>query len=233
MKICAYNLTDIQNGNHNVRDTRLDQIHELVEAKKKAYATIEVTDADDLNEADAIITKKEYISDLILEDLEFIETRLARSPEDDEKQLLVKLQDALEQERFISTLELTPAEKKLLGSRKWITLKPVVSEPSIDAENWPALVSDAVKFSDYISFATVGGKENRAWLIPNGTTAKDAASEIHTDLQKGFIRAEVISFEDLIQYGGETGAKRAGKMRLETKDYTVLDYDILSFRCKK
>jgi hypothetical protein len=85
----------------------------------------------------------------------------------------------------------------------------------------------------FICYLTVGGKENRAWPIANGGTAWEAAGVIHTDIQKGFIRAEIISFEDFAQAGGETQAKRAGKLRLETKNYVMQDYDVTSFRFNK
>jgi ribosome-binding ATPase YchF (GTP1/OBG family) len=91
----------------------------------------------------------------------------------------------------------------------------------------------AFKDAGFISFLTVGGKENRAWPIRSGISAGEAAGTIHTDMQKGFIRAEVISFADFIEAGGETQAKRAGKQRLETKQYIVQDYDLLNFRFNK
>jgi ribosome-binding ATPase YchF (GTP1/OBG family) len=68
---------------------------------------------------------------------------------------------------------------------------------------------------------------------PSGITALEAAGTIHTDLQKGFIRAEIIGFEDFISAGGETQAKRAGKQRLETKQYIMQDYDVVNFRFNK
>ena len=80
---------------------------------------------------------------------------------------------------------------------------------------------------------TVGGKENRAWPIRKGTTAWEAAGTIHSDIQKGFIRAEIISFADFLAAGGETQAKRAGKLRLELKQYVVQDYDLVNFRFNK
>ena len=72
-----------------------------------------------------------------------------------------------------------------------------------------------------------------AWAIRAGTTAWDAAGSIHTDIQKGFIRAEIISFADFIAAGGETEAKRAGKQRLELKTYVMQDYDLVNFRFNK
>ncbi len=80
------------------------------------------------------------------------------------------------------------------------------------------------------SYFTAGEKEARAWTIIAGASAPQAAAVIHTDFEKGFIRAEVIGYEDFIKYAGESGAKDAGKWRLEGKDYLVADGDVVHFR---
>jgi len=80
------------------------------------------------------------------------------------------------------------------------------------------------------TFFTAGPKEVRAWTIRRGATAPQAAGVIHTDFEKGFIRAETVGYDDFIQYRGEQGAKEAGRMRLEGKDYVVQDGDIMHFR---
>jgi GTP-binding protein YchF len=80
------------------------------------------------------------------------------------------------------------------------------------------------------SYFTAGVKEVRAWTIRKGTTAPKAAAVIHNDFEKGFIRAEVISYEDFVEFGGEQGAKEAGKNRLEGKEYIVQDGDVMHFR---
>jgi ribosome-binding ATPase len=80
------------------------------------------------------------------------------------------------------------------------------------------------------TYFTAGPKEARAWTIRTGTLAPQAAGVIHTDFEKGFIRAETITYEDFVRYSGETGAKEAGKMRLEGKDYLVQDGDVMHFR---
>ncbi len=80
------------------------------------------------------------------------------------------------------------------------------------------------------TFFTAGPKEVRAWTTKVGARAPEAAGEIHTDFQRGFIRAEVISYDDFVACGGEHGAKAAGKMRLEGKDYVVQDGDVIHFR---
>ena len=81
-----------------------------------------------------------------------------------------------------------------------------------------------------MSYFTAGVKEVRAWTIRKNTTAPKAAAVIHNDFEKGFIRAEVIAYEDYIACGGESAAKEAGKMRLEGKEYIVQDGDIMHFR---
>jgi GTP-binding protein YchF len=80
------------------------------------------------------------------------------------------------------------------------------------------------------TYFTVGPKEARAWTIHKGDTAPQAAGVIHTDFEKGFIRAETIAFDDFVKYNGEQGAKEAGKMRLEGKDYVVREGDVMHFR---
>jgi ribosome-binding ATPase len=81
-----------------------------------------------------------------------------------------------------------------------------------------------------ITFFTAGPKETRAWTIPKGTKAPQAAGIIHTDFEKGFIRAESIAYADYVAFNGEAGAREAGKFRLEGKDYIVADGDVLHFR---
>jgi len=83
---------------------------------------------------------------------------------------------------------------------------------------------------DLITFLTAGPKESRAWTITRGMKAPQAAGTIHSDFEKGFIRAETIAYADFVAYGGEQGAKDAGKMRLEGADYVVRDGDVMHFR---
>jgi len=80
------------------------------------------------------------------------------------------------------------------------------------------------------TFFTAGPKEARAWTVKQGATAPQAAGAIHTDFEKGFIRAEVIAYDDFIAYNGEQGAKDAGKWRLEGRDYVIQEADLVFFR---
>jgi ribosome-binding ATPase YchF (GTP1/OBG family) len=80
------------------------------------------------------------------------------------------------------------------------------------------------------TYFTAGVKEVRAWTVRVGATAPQAAGVIHTDFERGFIRAEVTAYEDFIKFKGEAGAKEAGKLRLEGKEYVVQDGDVMHFR---
>ena len=92
------------------------------------------------------------------------------------------------------------------------------------------LIREAYSLLGLQTYFTVGPKEARAWTIHTGMTAPQSAGVIHTDFEKGFIRAETIAFDDYVRLKGETGAKEAGKMRLEGKDYVVQDGDVMHFR---
>jgi ribosome-binding ATPase YchF (GTP1/OBG family) len=92
------------------------------------------------------------------------------------------------------------------------------------------LITSAYKLLNYATYFTAGKKEVRAWTITKGMKAPQAAGVIHTDFEKGFIRAEVIHYEDFIHYRSEAACRDNGKLNVEGKDYVVLDGDIMHFR---
>jgi len=92
------------------------------------------------------------------------------------------------------------------------------------------LIKSAYRILGLMSFLTAGEKEVRAWTIPTGTKAPQAAGEIHTDIERGFIRAEIISYDDLVRVGSEKAAKEQGLARLEGKDYVMREGDVVNFR---
>ncbi|HUC85258.1 MAG TPA: DUF933 domain-containing protein [Candidatus Acidoferrales bacterium] len=231
MKIALFGLAGIKTGKHNLKDPRLDEAHKLVEADKKSQAQVDVVGDDQLVDADAILVSVEGRADLILRDLEFVETRLGRDPQPAERAALEKIKALLEQEKLVFNSGLAPADMQAVAAHSFFTAKPIVLAEA--AEDPEALLLRAFAEAGYICFLTVGGKENRAWPIRKGVTAWEAGGTIHTDIQKGFIRAEIISYPDFVAAGGETQAKRAGKMRLETKQYVMQDYDLTNFRFNK
>jgi hypothetical protein len=100
-----------------------------------------------------------------------------------------------------------------------------LSEPGLDR-----LIRAGYALLDLVTYFTAGPKEARAWTITRGTKGPQAAGVIHSDFERGFIRAETIAYDDYVAYGGEAGTRDAGKMRLEGKDYVVQDGDVMHFR---
>jgi hypothetical protein len=233
MKICLFGITGITTGNHNIKDPRLDQADKLVEAQKKVYAQAVLADEKEMAVCDAILTSRAALSDLLMKDLEFVETRLGRDAGDAEKQVLQKMAEGLVSETPVSKLGLTADELAAISAHAFVTNRPVIVASEAELAAPEPLLVRAFAESGYVCFLTLGGKENRAWPIRAGMTAWESAGTVHTDMQKGFIRAEIISYADLIEAGGETQAKRAGKVRLELKTYIMQDYDVVNFRFSK
>lgn len=105
-----------------------------------------------------------------------------------------------------------------------------LQEMGLEQSGVEKLIHAAYKLLNYITYFTVGVKEVRAWTITEGTKAPGAAGEIHTDFEKGFIRAEVIAYDDYIHYGTEAACREVGKLRVEGKEYIVKDGDCMHFR---
>lgn len=233
MKISVFSIPDIALGKHNIKDSRLDEVDKITKSKKKTYVQVELVGEEAALDADAILALKDSKSDLILKDLEFVETRLGRAELEAEKALLNKLKSILEKEEFISTSSFSDEEKKTLSVYNLFTYKPIALAENKDLEDLNSLLARVLAESGFVSFFTTGEKETRAWLIRKGTCACEAAGAIHSDIQRGFIRAEIISFNDFIQAGGENQAKQAGKLRSEQKDYVMQDTDLVNFRFNK
>jgi len=233
----------------------------------------------------------ELRTELLLADLELVSTRIERlerqihkptktqAQDKAELALQKKLHDAIEAERPISSAIETDAERQMIKSFGFLTLKPMavavnVGEDDLDAEfdftnfvdksvpvvsicaklGYELAQLDADSRAEFmadlgitesltgkfvrscysamglISFLTAASCELRAWPVQRGTIAHDAAGKVHTDIKRGFIRAETFSFEDLKEFGSEKALKAAGKIRLEGKEYVVQDGDVINFR---
>lgn len=105
-----------------------------------------------------------------------------------------------------------------------------LQDMGLDEPGLNKLIRESYKMLSLITYFTAGEKEVRAWTVKDGSTAPEAAGVIHTDFQKGFIRAETTAYSDFITHQGESGAKEAGKLRSEGSDYIVKDGDIMHFR---
>jgi ribosome-binding ATPase len=108
--------------------------------------------------------------------------------------------------------------------------RAMLAEMGIDEPGLDVLARVGFDTLGLQTYLTAGPKESRAWTIPKGATAPEAAGVIHTDFQRGFIKAEIVSFDDLVAAGSMAAAKAAGKVRMEGKDYVMQDGDVVEFR---
>ena len=220
-------------------------------------------------------------SELLLADMQLVETRLQRltkemknNPSKEqimEEGILQRFNAALEEEQFLSTVSLEADEEHAIKSLDFVTRIPLlyaynVSEDDIGNDFGPgvftiscAIESDIAEIEDeaerlefmtemgitepsldrinaalydalgLMSFYTSGEDECRAWTIHKGSTAPVAGGKIHSDIERGFIRVEVMKYDDLMEAGSEHGVKQAGKMQLNGKDYIIADGDICHF----
>lgn len=142
-------------------------------------------------------------------------------------------------ERFRSELgitqesELIPISAKIESELAQLTpeeAREFLDELGLKEAGLNSLIQAAYRILGYMTFFTAGPKEVRAWTVKQGASAPEAAGVIHTDFQKGFIAAEVVAYNDFVDCGGELGAKEKGKLRVEGKEYTVCDGDVMHFR---
>ena len=106
----------------------------------------------------------------------------------------------------------------------------MLSEYGLTESGLDKLIRASYKLLGLISYLTAGVQEVRAWTIKEGTKAPQAAGKIHSDIERGFIRAEIVSYDDLVECGSEAAAKEKGLYRLEGKDYVMKDGDVVNFR---
>ena len=198
---------------------------------------------DPLRDIDVINTE------LIFADIETVDKaiekheKLARNKIKESVELmsvLPKVKKHLEEFKLLKTLDLTDDEKQILKNYQLLTLKPMIFAANVaedDLATGNKYVDLVREFAKGIGFKllglqtyfTAGVKEVRAWTIRIGDTAPKAAGEIHTDFEKGFIRAKVVSYDDFIKYSGWKGSQENGVLRLEGKEYIVHDGDLMEF----
>ena len=230
MKIVIYGIEDFTIGKKLVADERLDKLKELIHSPKIIYSQIEFVDETHLKNAQAVTCLETRKDELIVMDLEYIEQRLIKATDEEEKELLSFCQEQLNKESLLNECNFTDEQIQILNSLAFITTRPIVLVPENEIKDSAGIIRRAFDFCGMISFFTVNEKELKSWPIKKGTVACDAAGCIHSDIQRGFIKAEVIAYEDILKSGGINQAKSQGLMRLEDKDYVVKDADLIKFR---
>lgn len=222
MKIAVLGI-DFPLGKTELPDERLNRLKLIFHPPKITFIQLEFLDSSHLKEADAVLSEKSAKLDLILQDLEVIEKHL-------DNEVVLRAKKALEDEVLLTEVPFSEEEKRLLLSLNLLTLKPIYFLDKDNLPSIPEIIRGVYHFCEMISFFTVNERELRAWSIKKGTTVYEAAGKIHSDLQKGFIKAEVIGFEELIKTGSLVQAKAKGLVRLEGKEYIVKDGDLIQIR---
>ncbi len=226
MKV-AFSGVELEAGKRKYKDPRIDLLVEK-------YAPLKVTPfyfdfiPNAFAEADCLVVDKHAFLDLLLQDMEKIETRLGNAREDSERQILKRFLVHLEGEVPLCDGEWDSEELLSLRELAPITFRPtlIINGEFDEAQ----LHKDALKKSKTIFFYTAGKKEVRAWPVKAGSSAVECAGKIHSDLARGFIKAEVTSFEDLMQVHNLNEAKSKGLTRLEDRDYAMQDGDVIEIR---
>lgn len=230
MKASVFGIPDFLFGKKALPDERLDKLKELYRSVKVTPVQVEFTTEKDLKVADAVVCLDEKKLDLLILDMEVVESKLERSETEEEKKLLKRCQEFLEKEISLCEGDFNDEEKKWLSNNNFVSIKPVVFISRSEMEQFPALVKKVYKEAGRISFLTGGVKESRGWEIRKGATSVDAAHAIHSDIARGFIRAEVMAYDELVKVGNVNQAKNEGFLRQEGKEYIVKDGDVMEFK---
>ncbi|MFC1646515.1 DUF933 domain-containing protein [Candidatus Omnitrophota bacterium] len=233
MKVAVFGLEDFPLGKKSLSDERLSRLKEIFKSKKSTPLQIEFIPIEDVKDAEVVFSTEDKKTDLILSDLEYVQDRLNRDIPQEEKTLFNKAKDILEKEDFLFK-HFNKEESKILRGFPLLTIMPVYLTKD---KNCTDLSQDALKeiyhASGRVYFFTAADREARMWSIHNGETALGAAGCIHSDIKQGFIRAEVVSVDDILEAGHYNQVKNEGKVRLEDKDYIVKDGDYILFRANK
>ena len=269
-------------GMAGIPDRRLDQLAQVVHARKVTPAAIRVVEVrgtgpellGKLRQVDALLVVLDGFSgtrvpeddletlklELLVADRDHVERRLERVSKQAKSGDAKVKREAEDLERLLAHLDagktLADWDEELPPGLEPLTTKPVLSivngpggiDLQLEAELAAMSPDEAGEFRgdgesalgaivrrlaetlDLITFFTAGEKETRAWTLRRGSTAIEAAATIHTDIARGFIRCEVVRWDDLVEAGGHAEAARAGKQRLEGKTYVVEDGDVLNVR---
>ncbi len=230
MKISVFGISDFPFGKKALVDERLKKLSDLYKSQKITQIQVEFVSEKDLKISDAVICPQDKKLDLIILDMEVVEGKLERQPAPEEAGILKRAQELLEKETPLCQGEFSPEERKWISNNNFVTIRPVVFVSPGEVDELPALVKKAYAAGGRISFLTGGQKESRAWEIRRGATAVEAAEAIHSDIARGFIRAEVMAYEDLVKVGNVNQAKNEGFLHQQGKDYIVCDGDIMEFK---
>jgi len=226
MKIASVGI-DLPEGKVKYEDKNLTALENKDKPKKVSPFFAEFI-GNDFAHADVIVVPEDKILDLLILDMEKIETRLNRLTNENEKKIMLKCQDGLDKEIPLCDIELTDEEKKILETADTYSLKPVAKIKS--SENINTIIRIALEKARFMFFYTSGPTESHAWLVKKGSEIIDCAAKIHSDLARGFIKGDVVSLEDYLKCHNFTECKSKGLAKVVDRRYIVQPGEIIEIR---
>lgn len=226
MKIAFHDLP-FPEGKTRYNDARLLALQEKFKPDKYSPFFAELN-KDEFVHADAIIITRNTLLDLLIMDMDKAETRMERAESEAERALLEKCLGILNEEKPLCDCEFTPEEQEILTVLAFLSYKPVVVVDSVPDVN--DAIAMALKKSKTMFFYTAGKKEVHAWPVPEGSDAVTCAGKIHSDLARGFIKADVVSFEDFMSVFNMQEAQKKGLVQLVDKNFVIPDGSIIEIR---
>ena len=225
--IISYTGIELPEGKIKYDDPILNALAEKDSPKKVSPMFFEFL-KEDFSHSFAIVIPKSNILDLLILDMEKIETRLSRSASDTEITILNKCMINLEKEIPLCDVEFDESEKDLLKELAPFSLKPVaVIKENKDVNT---IIQLAIEKANHMFFYTSGPKESHAWFVPQGTEIISCAGKIHSDLERGFIKGDVVSYEEYINHHNFNECKSKGVSKTVEKDYIVKPNEIIEIR---
>ncbi len=227
MKI-AYTGLGLQEGKVRYEDPTVHSLTAKFSPKKVTPYYFEFI-GDDFESADIIVVTRDHVLDLLIFDIEKMETRLGRSEDEEERAAVAAALAALESEIPVCDMELDDTAAVHMRQIGPLSLKPVliVDSESIDVQE---LIPFAMHKAGMMFFYTAGQQEVHAWLIPSGLGAQECAGQIHSDLARGFVKAEIVSVEDMLQCHSMSDARKKGLTRLVDRDFVITSDTVIEIR---
>jgi ribosome-binding ATPase YchF (GTP1/OBG family) len=225
--IIGFTGLDLPEGKTKYKDEKLIDLVAKDKAKKVVPFFAEFI-KDEFVQSDAIVVPRSNILDLLILDMDKLETRLLKLESGDEKSLMTKCMELLEQEMPLCDVDFNDEERELLIATAPISFKPIVQIEG--SEDINTIIFSALEKANHMFFYTSGPKESHAWLIQKGSEIIACAEKIHSDLARGFIKGDVVSYEDYMDCHNFNDCKSKGVAKMVDRDYIVQPNDIIEIR---
>ena len=225
--IISYTGIELPEGKVKYDDPVLKALVEKDNPKKVSPMFFEFI-KEDFPNSFAIVIPESNLLDLLILDMEKIETRLTRTADKKEIKLLQKCMDFLEKEMPLCDVQFDDPEKEILNGLMPFSLKPTVQ--LMGNEDINTIIQLAMEKADYMFFYTSHPRETHAWFIPKGTEIITCAGKIHSDLARGFIKGDVVSYQDYLHHHNFNECKAKGVAKTVEKNYIVQPNEIIEIR---